>query len=299
MWSIAVYVTSWRIDSHILSRACCHPASSHPAEDITNRVGALTDSLGVTTQQSRRLKIELHMQKYANISLSDEILEWKTRHAEEIELTKVADGKARAAHAAKVIVEGELATSLALHTTHDAIVSKLTGQRTSLQAQVSALMLKLDANDVPKAKAEFEIVMRGMDAEFQEKHQMVHTAKKELHDKKSYVEGEVYERRGWSVVALCMLSRVHTSAAYACFSIPLPSHADSHRSHSLHCTIFHAHPIFLLLLLLLLLFVDVSPCSRRRIRRCNRVSPMRISCSIGCATISFASRTCARCRINT
>lgn len=153
------------------------------SEDISNRISSLNSSLSTARDDSRRLQVELEMLKMKNRSLGEQVLEWRARHAKEVDVVKAGEAKLKAERLSRQQVELDLSTREVQSKQLESTISKLDGQRLALREQVAALMQQLDRNDIPRAKMELEQVVRELDGEFEEKATQIKAFKKEISDK--------------------------------------------------------------------------------------------------------------------
>lgn len=150
-------------------------------------VSGLSSSFTTAQQDAQRLKVELGGVKFRNKNLADQVGEWKARHNEAVKESEQREGQLRREQIARQALEAELASRDAQASVLQAACERLEGQRLALREQVAALLAKAELNDVPRAKLEFETVVRELDGEFAEKALQIKIAKKELHDKTTSV----------------------------------------------------------------------------------------------------------------
>lgn len=147
----------------------------------------LTSTLSTVQQDTTRLKVELQANKQKNQTLAETVGEWKLRQAEALKTVKDVEAKLRTEQANRKALEAEVQERDANAAVLAANVSRLDAQRLALREQVAALLVKLDLNDVPRAKLEFETVVRELDSEFREKAIQTSIMQKALQDKSARI----------------------------------------------------------------------------------------------------------------
>lgn len=153
-------------------------------------VSGLSTSYTTAQQDAQRLKVELGGVKFRNKNLADQVAEWKARHAQAVKESEQSEARLRKEQIARQALEAEVASRDAQASVLQSSCERLESQRLALREQVAALLAKAELNDVPRAKLEFESVVRELDGEFAEKALQIKIAKKELHDKTTCVEGK-------------------------------------------------------------------------------------------------------------